>query len=55
MWHELGNDPDDIQVLAVGTTAIPQHLPRYHTFLREYVNRSAALSVEARMGIYFAN
>lgn len=53
VWRELGNDPDDIQVLAVGTTAIPQHLPRYHAFLREYLNRSTALSLEAKTGTDF--
>lgn len=50
VWKELGNNPDDIQVLAVGTTAIPQHLPRYHKFLRDWLSRSEKLHQEAKFG-----
>lgn len=54
VWRELGNDPDDIQVLAVGTTAIPQHLPRYHRFLRQWLDRTTDLHREAKEEMDFA-
>jgi hypothetical protein len=31
-----GNDPKEIQILAVGTTDIPHHLTRYHAFLDSF-------------------
>jgi hypothetical protein len=32
----------------VGTTAIPQHLPRYHRFLRRWLDRTSELHREAK-------
>jgi len=41
IWRSRGKNPDDIQILAVGTTAIPQHIPKYHNFLRSFFANSA--------------
>jgi hypothetical protein len=32
----------------VGTTAIPQHLPRYHRFLRQWLDRTSDLHRQAK-------
>jgi len=51
VWEDLGNDPNDVQILAVGSTAIPKHLTRFHNFLKNWVNQSSELSAEFRKGI----
>eukprot|EP01125_Pyxidicula_operculata_P017099 TRINITY_DN5952_c0_g2_i1.p1 TRINITY_DN5952_c0_g2~~TRINITY_DN5952_c0_g2_i1.p1 ORF type:complete len:488 (-),score=68.44 TRINITY_DN5952_c0_g2_i1:98-1561(-) len=54
VWSELGNNPDDIQILAVGTTAIPSHLPKYHKFLDNFWNKASHLSGQAKKGNSYA-
>lgn len=53
IWSSRGNNPDDIQILAVGTTAIPQHLTKYHKFLSNFYNNASSYSLEATKGHRF--
>jgi hypothetical protein len=39
VWEGLGNDPNEINILAVGTTDIPQHLKSYHGFLHRFYQK----------------
>jgi hypothetical protein len=48
LWEDRGRNPDEIQVLAVGTTAIPNHLPKYHSMLENFYKRSAEYSAAAK-------
>lgn len=41
LWLSRGNDPSDIQILAVGSTDHPLHLSAYNAFLRGFYHRSA--------------
>jgi len=54
LWLDRRGNPDDIQVLAVGTTAIPHHLPRYHAMLKNFFKRSAEYSFAAHTGYSYA-
>lgn len=40
IWQRRGGNPDDIQILAVGTVTIPDHLPKYHKFLTNFYRNS---------------
>eukprot|EP01119_Soliformovum_irregulare_P015344 TRINITY_DN4308_c0_g1_i1.p1 TRINITY_DN4308_c0_g1~~TRINITY_DN4308_c0_g1_i1.p1 ORF type:complete len:493 (+),score=113.78 TRINITY_DN4308_c0_g1_i1:27-1505(+) len=39
LWSLRGGDPEQINVLAVGTTAVPNHLTGYHHFLQNFFQR----------------
>lgn len=49
--QDLGNNPNDIQICAIGTTAIPSHLPRYHQFLHGFYDRSTQYYLEDKKGM----
>lgn len=40
IWQKRGNNPEEIQLLAVGTVAPPVHLPRYHNFINNFYNNT---------------
>jgi hypothetical protein len=44
VWQSLGHDPQEIQLLAVGSTDHPLHLPKYGGFLRNFYARTARLT-----------
>ncbi len=44
VWQHLGHDPHEIQLLAVGSTDHPLHLPRYVGFLKHFYSRTAQLT-----------
>ena len=44
VWQGLGHDPHEIQLLAVGSTDHPLHLPNYVGFLRNFYARTARLT-----------
>jgi hypothetical protein len=43
-----GGNPDEVNILAVGTVAIPHHLPSYHKFLDNFYIRTANYAEKAR-------
>eukprot|EP01090_Pellita_catalonica_P000157 TRINITY_DN10110_c0_g1_i1.p1 TRINITY_DN10110_c0_g1~~TRINITY_DN10110_c0_g1_i1.p1 ORF type:complete len:511 (-),score=58.52 TRINITY_DN10110_c0_g1_i1:92-1591(-) len=40
VWKKRGGNPNDVQILAVGTTAIPQHMPDLTAYFHEFYDRS---------------
>jgi hypothetical protein len=50
IWKTLGNNPKDINVLAVGTTAIPHHLTGYQKFLKNFFEETERKNLEFRKG-----
>jgi hypothetical protein len=46
--EQRGYNPNSVQILAVGTVAIPQHLPNYHHFLDKFYERTEKHGKEHR-------
>ena len=44
-----GKNPEEVQILAVGTVDIPQHLKKYHNFLDYFYSDSNKRSLSDRM------
>lgn len=40
IWKNFGGNPEEIQILAVGTTSVPTHLEGYKTFLDNFIDNS---------------
>jgi hypothetical protein len=55
IWKNRGRNPDDIQILAVGTTKTPIHLPKYSGFLENFYSNSSSLAITRReKGLFFS-
>jgi len=50
IWSQRGKDPEQIQILAVGTCSIPSHLNGYHAFLNNYNAKSVDAAELRRSG-----
>jgi len=48
LWEMKGNNPAEIQILAVGTTDIPQHLAGYHKFLDGFYKKTEQYAADYR-------
>jgi hypothetical protein len=48
IWEVLGNNPDDVQVLAIGSVAIPEHLKAFHKALDYFWTKTNTLETEFR-------
>ena len=48
LWKMLGGDPEEIQILAVGTTAIPNHMKDYKSFIDGIGEAAARHAAEHR-------
>lgn len=43
IWENLGKDPKEINILAVGTTDIPHHLKGYQEFIKSFYKRTSQM------------
>eukprot|EP01129_Flabellula_baltica_P016065 TRINITY_DN8401_c0_g1_i2.p1 TRINITY_DN8401_c0_g1~~TRINITY_DN8401_c0_g1_i2.p1 ORF type:complete len:489 (+),score=120.28 TRINITY_DN8401_c0_g1_i2:26-1492(+) len=50
LWERQGNNPDDVQILAVGTVNIPQHIDSYKNYIREFNKRTSDYMLDDRQG-----
>lgn len=51
IWENLGKDPKEINILAVGTTDIPNHLKGFQSFIKNFYSRTSDMLVNNKLEI----